>query len=173
MSTLIKSKGHSALKVFAIIFSVLIVLSVSLYFFAVTHTQVIVGFIQSCVYGDAIVLDDAPLDYENFTLNGKILIGNYVKGSIFLSDDEISRYNNIFHLTSEYPPTFLLGSEYRHDMNLMHEHLNELNVMNELVDPYAEHGETKPHCFIANERVDPIAKDAFDRLITFLNSKIE
>ena len=121
----------------------------------------------------AIVLDDAPLDYENFTLNGKILIGNCVKGSIFLSDDEISRYNNIFHLTSEYPPAFLLGSEYRHDMNLMHEHLDELNVINELVDPYAENGEIKPHCFIANERVDPIAKNAFDSLISFLNSKIE
>lgn len=346
MSTLIKSKRYRALKIFAIIFSVLIVLPVLLYIFAVTHTQVIVGFIQSQVYGDvpinsfeplyppvdgvkadgqykiseinygneypnsflditypdenvqadrptliyfhgggffsgsknmgdpmaasdataliddlcaqgfnivnidyalvpdyrfpipliqanqafeylmahceeyhlnmddviimgssagaimasqlgsiitnpeyssllnitcvltpnqvkAIILDDAPLDYENFTLNGKILIGNYVKGSIFLSDDEISRYNNIFHLTSEYPPTFLLGSEYRHDMNLMHEHLDKLNVMNELVDPYAENGETRLHCFIANERVDPIAKNAFDRLISFLNSKIE
>ena len=61
MSTLIKSKGHSALKVFAIIFSVLIVLSVSLYFFAVTHTQVIVGFIQSCVYGDAPINSFEPL----------------------------------------------------------------------------------------------------------------
>lgn len=121
----------------------------------------------------AVVVDDAPLDYEEFSLNCKILIGNYVKGSIFLSDDEISRYNNILHLTGAYPPTFLLGSEYRHDMNLMHEQLDELSVTNELVDPYAEHGEPKPHCFVANERVDPIAKDAFDRLIVFLNSKTQ
>lgn len=119
----------------------------------------------------AVVVDDAPLDYENFTLSTKILIGNYVKGSIFLSDDEISHYNNILHLTKDYPPSFLLGSEYYKDMRIMHEALDEQSVENILVDPLSEHGVEKPHCFIASERVDPIAKDAFDRLITFLNEK--
>ena len=32
----------------------------------------------------AIVADDAPLDYESFTLGCKFLVGNYVKGSMRL-----------------------------------------------------------------------------------------
>ncbi len=49
----------------------------------------------------AVVLDDAPLDYKRFSLATKILVGNYVNGTIFLSDEEISRYNNILHVTAE------------------------------------------------------------------------
>ena len=59
----------------------------------------------------AVVVDDAPLDYDSFSLGCKFLIGNYVKGSIYLSRDEISRYNCIEHLTADYPPVVLLGSE--------------------------------------------------------------
>lgn len=117
----------------------------------------------------AIVADDAPLDYESFTLACKFLVGNYVKGSIFLNKDELNRYNCIPHMTKNYPPAIMLGSEYRFDMNEMHDKLNELGVQNELVDPFAERGEEKPHCFVANERIDATAKDAFDRLLAFLD----
>lgn len=121
----------------------------------------------------AVVVDDAPLDYQSFSLACKILIGNYVKGSIYLSQDEISRYNCIEHLTATYPPTVLLGSEYRHDMNLMHERLEGLGVEHLLIDPYTEYGTQKPHCFMASERSDPIAKEAFDRTVAFLAQKTE
>ncbi len=119
----------------------------------------------------AVVLDDAPLDYKNFTIATKILVGNYVKNSIYLSKEDIKRYNNIESLTAEYPAAFLLGSEYRHDMNVMHDKLNELGCENIFVDPYTEYGEIKDHCFIAAERIDPIAKEAFEHLIDFLNEK--
>ena len=76
----------------------------------------------------AIVADDAPLDYESFTLACKFLVGNYVKGSIFLNKDELNRYDCIPHMTSDYPPSIMLGSEYRYDMNEMHEKLNSLGV---------------------------------------------
>lgn len=118
----------------------------------------------------AIVADDAPLDYESFTLACKFLVGNYVKGSIFLNKDELNRYDCIPHMTSDYPPSIMLGSEYRYDMNEMHEKLNALGVRNELVDPYAEKGEEKPHCFVANERTDATSKDAFDRVLAFLEA---
>lgn len=121
----------------------------------------------------AVVIDDGPLDYESFTLGCKVLIGNYVKGSIFLNKDELNRYDCIPHMTKDYPDAFLLGSEYRFDMNEMHDKLNELNVENILIDPYAENGEEKPHCFVSSERVDPIAKDAFDRMMEYLNEKSE
>lgn len=121
----------------------------------------------------AVVIDDAPLDYKDFSISTKILIGNYMKGSIYLSKEEISKYNNIEWITASYPPTFLLGSEYRHDMNVLHDKLNEFGCEDILIDPYTEYGEVKPHCFVASERTDPIAKEAFDRLITFLNEKTE
>lgn len=119
----------------------------------------------------AIVLDDAPLDYERFTLATKILVGNYIKGSIYLNKDEIKKYNNIGSLTVNYPDAVLLGSEYRHDMNVMHEELNKLDCEHILIDPYAEYGEQKTHCFVAAERVDPIAKDAFNRMMAFINER--
>lgn len=116
----------------------------------------------------AIVIDDAPLDYDSFTFGCKILIGNYVKGSIFLTQDEKSKYNNILHVTNAYPAAFLLGSEYRIDMNEMHDALDQTGVVNELVDPLAEKGKKMPHCFVGAERTDPTAASAFRRLIAFL-----
>lgn len=119
----------------------------------------------------AVVIDDAPLDYGNMVLACKLLIGNYVKGSIYLNKNELNRYECIPHMTSDYPAAFLLGSEYRNDMIAMAEKLKETGVEYILVDPLAEHGEVKPHCFVANERVDPMAAEAFDRLTEFLKAK--
>ena len=117
----------------------------------------------------AIVIDDAPLDYDTFPFACKLLIGNYVKGTTFLSEEDKTRYNNILHVNGAYPPSFLLGSEYRVDMNEMHDALDKAGVTNELVDPLKEEGKKMPHCFVAEERSDPIAKAAFQKLIDFLN----
>ena len=43
----------------------------------------------------AVVIDDAPLVYDQFSVGTKILVGNYMKGTIFLKKDEIQKYNNI------------------------------------------------------------------------------
>ena len=74
-------------------------------------------------------------------------------------------------MTAAFPPAIMLGSEYRHDMNVMHDKLDEVSVENVLIDPLAEKGEEKPHCFVASERVDATAKEAFDRLIAFIDEK--
>lgn len=119
----------------------------------------------------AVVIDDAPLDYSAFPLTTKILVGNYIKESIYLSKEEIKRYNNIQSLTANYPAAVLLGSEYRYDMEVMHTELEKLGSEHIHIDPYKEQGLIKPHCFVASERIDPVAKDAFDRMIAFLNEK--
>ena len=119
----------------------------------------------------AVVVDDGPIDYSHMTLGCKLLIGNYVKGSIYLNKDELNRYECIPHMTLDYPAAFLLGSEYRNDMIAMGEKLQEVGVKYTLIDPLAEHGEEKPHCFVAAERTDPIAKEAFDRLTAFLKEQ--
>ena len=74
-------------------------------------------------------------------------------------------------MTADYPAAILLGSEYRKDMVMMAERLKAVGVEHVLIDPLAEHGEDKPHCFVANERIDPIATEAFDRLTAFLEEK--
>lgn len=119
----------------------------------------------------AVVIDDGPIVYGNMTLNCKMLVGNYVKGSIYLNEDELDRYECIPYMTSDYPAAFLLGSEYRNDMIAMAEKLQEAGVEHILVDPLAEHGEERPHCFVANERIDPVAAEAFNRLTAFLQEK--
>lgn len=113
----------------------------------------------------AVVIDDAPLDYEEFSFTTKILMGNYVKGSIYLSKDDIKKYNNIKSLTAGYPAAFLLGSEYRADMITMSKKLKELGSEHVLVEET-----NQPHCFVSEERTNPVAK-AFDMLIAFMNEK--
>lgn len=121
----------------------------------------------------AVVIDDAPLVYDEFSLATKLLVGNYMKGSIFLSKDDVKRYNNILWVDSSYPPAVLLGSEYYTDMRHLDKALSDAGVDRELVDPLMERNMVMQHCFVGLERVDDVAKDAFDRMIRFIKSKVE
>ena len=121
----------------------------------------------------AVVLDDAPLAYDKFSLGTKVLVGNYVKGSIFLSREEVKNYNNIQWVTSYYPAAVLLGSEYYVDMRDMDAALNENGVTHILIDPLAEQNLQMPHCFVASERTDDVARDAFKRMTNFLRSQLD
>ncbi len=121
----------------------------------------------------AVVLDDAPLAYDKFSLGTKVLVGNYVKGSILLSREEVKNYNNIQWVTSDYPAAVLLGSEYYVDMRDMDAALNENGVTHILIDPLAEQNLQMPHCFVASERADDVARDAFIRMTNFLRSQLD
>jgi len=48
----------------------------------------------------------------------------------------------------------------------------EVGVAHELVDPLAERGLEMPHCFVASERVDEVARDAFERTLAFLEEQM-
>ncbi len=121
----------------------------------------------------AVVLDDAPLVYDKFSLGTKVLVGNYVKGSIFLNREEKQTYNNILWVDSNYPDAFLLGSEYYVDMREMDAALTSANVEHALVDPLAERDLQMQHCFVASERVNEVAKDAFDRMMYFIKQRVQ
>ena len=121
----------------------------------------------------ALIIDDAPLVYDKFSLATKVLVGNYVKGSIYLNKEEIKKYNNILSIDSNYITSVLLGSEYYVDMREMDSKLKEKNVDHILIDPLAERGKEMQHCFVANERVDEISKDAYDRMLKFVKEKLE
>lgn len=119
----------------------------------------------------ALVIDDAPLVYDEFSLGTKVLVGNYVRGTIFLGEDEVHLYDATQWVTPAYPPAVLLGSEYYNDMRHMDAALAEAGVAHELVDPLAERGLEMPHCFVASERVDEVARDAFERMLAFLEGQ--
>lgn len=121
----------------------------------------------------AVVLDDAPLVYDKFSLGAKVLVGNYVKGSIFLSRDEKQKYNNILWVDSNYPDAFLLGSEYYVDMRAMDSALTGAGVEHALVDPLAERNLQMQHCFVASERENEVAKDAFYRMVYFIKQRVQ
>jgi acetyl esterase/lipase len=120
----------------------------------------------------AVVLDDAPLVYDKFSLGTKVLVGNYIKGSIFLNREEKQKYNNILWVDSNYPDAFLLGSEYYVDMREMDAALTSAGVEHALVDPLAERNLQMQHCFVASERENDVARDAFDRMISFLKQRV-
>lgn len=120
-----------------------------------------------------LVIDDAPLDYDSFSLGTKVLIGNYMKGSIFPSKAEIAKFNNILSVTKDYIPCVLLGSEYCADMRELHDALEAVGVEHILIDPLAERGIQMQHCFVAGERANEIAKDAYDRMIIFIQERTQ
>ena len=53
----------------------------------------------------------------------------------------------------------------------MHDALIEANVPHELIDPRTERNLRMPHCFVASEHGDAVAKDAFDRMMVFISNK--
>lgn len=74
---------------------------------------------------------------------------------------------------SNYPDAFLLGSEYYVDMREMDAALTNANVEHALVDPLAERNLQMQHCFVASERVDDVARDAFERMIEFVKNRMK
>lgn len=119
----------------------------------------------------ALVIDDAPLDYNSFDLSTKYLIGNYVKGSIYLNETEISKYNNILHIDKNYLFSIELAGQYRQDMLELSKALDNKGVDHLLIDPYFETKEKQPHCFISLERTNETAKRSFDEIILSLKQK--
>lgn len=53
-------------------------------------------------------------------------------------------------------------------MRELHDALEEVGVEHILIDPLAERGIQMQHCFVASERTDEIAKDAYDRMINYI-----
>ena len=119
----------------------------------------------------ALVVDDAPLVYDEFSLGAKVLVGNYVRGTIFLSGEEVHLYDATQWVTPAYPPAVLLGSEYVNDMRHMDAALTETGVAHELIDPLAERGLEMQHCFVGAERTNEVARDAFERTLAFLEEQ--
>ena len=51
--------------------------------------------------------------------------------------------------------------------------LAKKGVVHELIDPLAERGLKMPHCFVASERKNKVARDAFERMLAFLADRTD
>ena len=51
--------------------------------------------------------------------------------------------------------------------------MTEAEVTHTLIDPLAERGLQMAHCFVASERADDVARNAFERMSEFLKYQIE
>lgn len=146
------------LKVIGIIILILVLLIILGYFILMTHTQIIVGFIQN-ISSETVNTKNSfePLReaYEGTKSNGQ-----YTIAEINYSKDYPNSYLDITYPNEnveEDRPTLF----YFHGGGFFGGSKND-------GDPLAERGKVMQHCFVANERADEISKDAYDRMIKFI-----
>jgi acetyl esterase/lipase len=124
----------------------------------------------------ALIIDDAPLIFDEFSTATKVLVGNYIDGTIHPSESEKNRYNPIDNVNVLYPASFLIGSNYggdgyAHDMEQLANALKTHNVRHDFFYERRADGSQANHGLLGGLSTgDPIAADAFNRMIAFMNS---
>lgn len=117
----------------------------------------------------ALVVDDAPLYYKKFNWATKVIIGNYLCGNIWPSEEMKEWYDPYEYLTAEYPDCFLIGSSaYGSDMRRMYDRLQELGVTSELCYPSENSSLVTAHCFITEVGKDETADAAYAQMMNFI-----
>lgn len=122
----------------------------------------------------ALVIDDAPLAIDDFSLSTMLLIGNYIDGTMHPSRVDRDRYDPIGHIAAAYPPSFLIGSNYHgdgyaSDMEKLSDALAAQDVRHEFFYERRADGSEGNHGILAGLPTgDEIAVDAFDQMIAFL-----
>lgn len=121
-----------------------------------------------------IIIDDAPLDYDHFGIATKILIGNYLDGTIHPSEQLKDVYDPTAWVAPDYPKTFLMGSNYTgdgyaYDMERLSEALDAREVQHDFFYETRADGSEANHGLLGGlPSGDSIAVDAFTRMSTFL-----
>ncbi|WP_417503656.1 alpha/beta hydrolase [Microbacterium sp.] len=124
----------------------------------------------------ALIIDDAPLAIDDFGLSTMVLVGNYIDGTMYPSDESRERYDPIDDVTDSYPPSFLIGSNYdgdgyAHDMGLLSTALEAKGVDHDFFYERYNDGSEPHHGLLGGlTSGDPIAKHAFDDMMAFLDS---
>ena len=117
----------------------------------------------------ALVIDDAPLYYKEFNWATKVIIGNYLCGNIWPSEELRSWYDPYAYLSAEYPDCFLIGSSaYGSDMRRMYNCLQELGISSELCYPSENSSLVTGHCFITEVGKNETADAAYAQMMHFI-----
>lgn len=119
---------------------------------------------------DTLAIDDGPLIYDDMNLYTKFMVGNYVDGSIYLTDEQRTAYNPIPFMNSRFPRSFVIGSDsYGNDMVALTDQLSSEGVANKLVWPKLEDGTETGHTFITRMDELPVARRTFDQMVDYLD----
>lgn len=121
----------------------------------------------------ALIIDDAPLIFDKFSISTKLLVGNYLDTMSNKKAEEM-KYNPIPYINENYPATFLIGSNesggYEYDMSVMDKKLSEVGVTYEHF--YRDQSyDTTMHGFLNNILTDLNAQACYDEMIAFINNK--
>ncbi|PPQ49282.1 alpha/beta hydrolase [Paenibacillus peoriae] len=125
---------------------------------------------------NALVIDDAPYDWEHFNRTSKRLLGNFISGNIFSTEEQITMYNPTSFVNENYPRSFILGNNYdgngyAHDMEKLSNKLKENNVEVEFYyEKYAD-GTEPGHGFLSDLKKDELAQKAYEKMMSFVNKK--
>lgn len=135
------------------------------------NTQIVVGFFQGYQSQNSF----EPI-FDDFSTATKILVGNYIDGTIHPSESERNRYNPIESVNALYPASFLIGSNYggdgyAHDMEQLANALKTHDVRHDFIYERRADGSQANHGLLGGLSTgDHIAVDAFNRMIAFMNS---
>lgn len=121
----------------------------------------------------ALIIDDAPLVFEEFTFNTKLLVGNYINGTMYPTKSELDMYEVIDYVNTEYLPTFLIGSNYNgdgfaKDMKIFADQLTALNVDHEFYYAKNLDGTEPYHGFTADLKNSTNAQQCFKEFMNFI-----
>lgn len=118
---------------------------------------------------DTLIIDDGPLNYQAMNLFTKFMVGNYLNGDIYPSDQQQKSYNPIPYVNENFPRSFVIGSDsYGQDMVDLTQRLTEHEVDNKLVWPKLEDGSSTNHTFISRVDTDPVAQRTFTQMIDYI-----
>lgn len=117
----------------------------------------------------ALAIDDGPLIYPDMNLYTKFMVGNYVAGTIYLSEEQEKAYNPIPFINGRFPRSFVIGSDsYGNDLVALTNQLTAHGVANKLVWPKKDDGTSTVHTFITHMDKLPVARRTFDQMVAYL-----
>lgn len=123
-----------------------------------------------------LVIDDAPLIFDHFDRNGKRLLGNYISGNSFPSEEQKAMYDPIGYVTSQYPRSFIIGNNYRgngyaYDMEQLYDALEAHKVPCEYFYGTYPDGTEPNHGYLSNLKNDELAQKCFKAMMHFIKDE--
>lgn len=120
-----------------------------------------------------LIIDDAPLIFDQFDRNGKRLLGNYICGTSFPSTAQKDMYNPIGYVNGDYPTSFVIGNNYNgngyaYDMEQLFNELKANGVSCDFFYGTYEDGTEPGHGYLSNLKNDALAQQCYDAIIDFL-----
>lgn len=118
----------------------------------------------------ALIIDDAPLETEDFNLKTKMLIRNYLDTSD-LSGDIAKQYNALLHINENFPVSFMTAGNtdgFPEDMQQLADKLDEYNIDNEYYYRDRSYSDL-PHGYLNGIKDNEYARECFDNILEFID----